>query len=114
MTSMFWGARAFNQTLCWDLLSLVSPYRAFEVASGSAGEVYDRSCSGCPCALKPWARARVSFLWIILMVLGIVMLRTVAMAVNLPMRWFYRDQYKKPMVEVERWRCLLRLRKRSK
>jgi len=50
MEEMFLSADTFNQTLCWDLTSLESPSDASDIAAGSAGEVFDRSCADCPCA----------------------------------------------------------------
>uniref|UniRef100_A0A7R9Y9P3 BspA family leucine-rich repeat surface protein n=1 Tax=Pinguiococcus pyrenoidosus TaxID=172671 RepID=A0A7R9Y9P3_9STRA len=52
MYHMFVGAQAFDQLLCWDLSSLSWAWSIPNVALGSEGKVFDKSCPACPCALK--------------------------------------------------------------
>eukprot|EP00968_Pinguiococcus_pyrenoidosus_P014913 scaffold1361_cov229-Pinguiococcus_pyrenoidosus.AAC.1 len=52
MSDMFADADAFNRSLCFDLSALQRPTTTSLIADGSDGQVFDESCTDCPCALR--------------------------------------------------------------
>jgi len=52
MTNMFVNADAFDQILCFNLTALQSPTNTSLIADGSDGQVFDESCTDCPCAFR--------------------------------------------------------------
>jgi surface protein len=47
MGSMFYGATAFEQTLCWDLTSVYGTSSMFVGSSGGIGDINDPKCGKC-------------------------------------------------------------------
>eukprot|EP00968_Pinguiococcus_pyrenoidosus_P020330 scaffold2343_cov173-Pinguiococcus_pyrenoidosus.AAC.1 len=52
MSDMFADADAFNRVLCFNLTALQSPTNTSLIADGSDGQVFDESCTDCPCAFR--------------------------------------------------------------